>query len=368
MKTAQERIYKVYTPLSLSVSVDFKGTQAKQSFKQDETGDAAYTPNRKLTPTVILPVVRTYDKEGIFRTGIVNDLISDVHWYEGDVEISNGSDYSIDTGNSTNKGMLTIYKNSPVNGTIKLKFRAKLLDDRRNELIDIAINDISLPATPSSGDQYNITVDVPSACYYNPLDGEASLTVNTAGWRGGKGSTDLTYELRKVVVSGAVSDRAITDTDYEVISTSGSVFVFDIRMINEESYIVIGKVSGAEVARTGFTIKRKYPTWNAKQTGSAEIIPGQAEVAKRCIIEAPNGIVTNPLLYFSVIAFSVSLKNGEMNWGEREELRINPYVAGFTDGGYIGMYFDVNEIPALDVGTDEDGNILIDEDENNFLI
>jgi hypothetical protein len=164
MKTAQERIYKVYTPLSLSVSVDFKGTQAKQSFKQDETGDAAYTPNRKLTPTVILPVVRTYDKEGIFRTGIVNDLISDVHWYEGDVEISNGSDYSIDTGNSTNKGMLTIYKNSPVNGTIKLKFRAKLLDDRRNELIDIAINDISLPATPSSGDQYNITVDVPSAC------------------------------------------------------------------------------------------------------------------------------------------------------------------------------------------------------------
>lgn len=369
MKTTQDRIYKIYTPLSVSVSVDFKGTQAKQSFKQDETGDAAYNPNRRLTPTVILPVVRTYDKDGIFRTGIVNDLLSGIQWYADDTEIASGSDYSIDTSNSTNKGMLTVYKNSPVNSSIRLKFRAKLLDSRRNELLDIVINDIPLPATPASGDQYNITVNVPAACYYNPLDGESSLTVNARGWRGENGATDITYELRKVAVSsGIVSDRAITASDYEVMSASGSVFSFDIRMINEENYVVVGKVSGAEVARTGFTIKRKYPAWSAKQTGSAEILPGQAEVAKLCIVETSNGVVTNPLLYFSMIAFSVSLKNGTMNWGEREELRINPYVAGFTDGSYIGMYFDVNEIPALDVGTDEDGNILIDENGDRLLI
>lgn len=369
MKTAQERIYKVYTPLSLSISVDFKGTQAKQSFKQDESGDAAYAPNRRLTPTAILPIVRAYDKDGIFRTGIVNDLISDIHWYEGTTEIATGSDYAIDTSNSTNKGMLTVYKNSPVNSAIKLRFRAKLLDDRRNELLDIVINDISLPAIPASGDQYNITVNVPSACYYNPLDGESSLTVNASGWRGGKGASDITYELRKAIMaSGSASDRAITDTDYEIISASGNSFIFDIRMINEESYVVVGKVSGTEVARTGFTIKRKYPAWNAKQTGSAEIIPGQAEVSKICIVETSSGTVVNPLLYFSIIGFSVSLKNGEMNWGEREELRINPYVAGFTDGSYIGMYFDVNELPALDIGTDEDGNILLDDDGNRILI
>ncbi|MFA6727602.1 MAG: hypothetical protein WCS17_05225 [Prevotella sp.] len=369
MKTTQDRIYKIYTPLSVSVSLDFEGTQAKQSFKQDETGDAAYSPNRRLTPTTILPVVRTYDKDGIFRTGVVNDLLSSIQWYADDTEIVSGSDYSIDASNSVKKGMLTIYKNSPVNSSIRLKFRAKLLDNRRNELLDVVINDIFLSATPSSGDQYNIRVDVPTACYYNPLDGESSITVNARGWRGGKGLTNIDYELRKVAVSsGMVSDREITDSDYEIISASGSTFSFDIRMINEESYIVVGKVSGAEIGRTGFTIKRKYPAWSAKQTGSAEILPGQAEVAKLCIVESSNGIVKDPLLYFSMVAFTESLKNGIMNWGEREELRINPYVAGFSDGSYIGMYFDVNEIPALDVSIDEDGDILIDENSDRLLI
>lgn len=370
MRTTQERIYKVYTPLSLSVTIDNKGTQLKQSFKQDETGDAAYTPNRRLTPSVILPVVRAYDKDGVFRTGVINDLLSDIHWYEGNTEIIAGADYGIDTSNTQNKGQLTIYKNTPVGSSFKLRFVASIADTRRNEVIKVYANNINIPATVASGDEYNITLNVPSACYYNPLDNEASLTVNATGWRGDKGTSALTYELRKTTVSGSiVSDRAITDTDFEIISVSGNAFAFDIRMINEESYIIIGKVDGYEVARTGFTIKRKYPSWTAKQVGTPEIIPGQAEVAKRCIIEASTGVVDNPLSFFSILAFTTSLKKGEMNWGEREELRINPYDAGFVDSSYLGMYFEVNELPALDVGTDEDGNFIIDEETgNNFLI
>ena len=99
MKTAQKRIYKIYTPLSVSVTPDYKGTLASQSFKTDESGDTGFNPNRRITPTVILPVVRAYDVDGVFRTGIVNDLLADMHWYDGDVEIVSGTDYQIDTSN-----------------------------------------------------------------------------------------------------------------------------------------------------------------------------------------------------------------------------------------------------------------------------
>ena len=64
----------------------------------------------------------------------------------------------------------------------------------------------------------------------------------------------------------------------------------------------------------------------------------------------------------------MTVKNGDMKWGERQTLSINPLDAGFTDGSYVGVYFDVNEIPALNVATDENGNVLVDENGNRLLI
>ncbi|HBG40431.1 MAG TPA: hypothetical protein DDW85_03320 [Porphyromonadaceae bacterium] len=369
MRTAQERIYKIYSPLFISKSIDYKGTQIKQSFKEDETGDAAYTPNRRLTPTVILPIIKVFDKDGKFRSGIVNDLLSDIHWYDRDTEIVTGDDYRIETSNAANKGMLTVYKNTPVGTSQKLRFEAFLVDNRRNEIIKITVDDIPLSATASSGDQYSLTLNVPNACYYNPIDNETSLTVNATTFRGDKGTSEVDYELRKVIINtGKATDRSISETDYEIISASGNSFVFDLRMINEESYAIIAKINGKEVARQNFTIKRKYPAWTAKQAGTAEILPGQSEIAKRCIIETSAGLVENPIRFFSIIGFTTSLKKGEMNWGEREELRINTYDAGFVDSGYLGMFFEINEIHALSVGTDEEGNILVDEETGNRIL
>ena len=49
MKTYEQRIPRIYQPLSLSCTISMQGTQAKQSFKTDETGDAAFSPNRRLS-------------------------------------------------------------------------------------------------------------------------------------------------------------------------------------------------------------------------------------------------------------------------------------------------------------------------------
>ena len=364
MKTYEQKIPRIYQPLSLSCTISMQGTQAKQSFKTDETGDAAFNPNRRLTPTVILPLVRAYDPDGIFRSGLVNDLLADIHWYDGDTEIVPGADYAIDTTSSTTRGQLTVYRNTPAPSAQNLRFEALITDTRKNENIKVSVGCV-ISSVVSSGDEYEIRIDQPEACYINPIEALSSLTVNATAWRGSKGQVAIDYELWKTV---AGTLRAVLATDYEVISASGSVFTFDVRMINEEVYTVIGKVGGTEVARRSFTIRRKYPAWTAKQSGTAELIPGQTLLVHNVDVSIATGVVPDALKYFSIQPHTVTVKNGDMNWGERQVLSINPLDAGFTDGSYVGVYFDVNEIPALNVATDENGNVLVDENNNRLLI
>lgn len=369
MKTTDKRIYRIYTPLSWSASADFIGTQAKQLFKVDESGDAAFTPNRRLTPTCILPVIRTYDRDGVFRNGIANDLLADMHWYDGDTELISGTDYVVDTSDSLNRGMLTIYRNTPSGSAQNLRFTAVIADTRRGENVKISLTGISVTCIGVSGDEYEIRLSVPSACYYNPIDNEASISVIAKAFRADKGEASISYELRKSILSGGTaSDRALLTSDYEVTSIVNNTFVFDIRMIDEESYIVVGKVNNIEVGRKPFTIKRKYPAWTAQQESSPDMLPGQTEVSAQVFITASNGLIANPDRFFSIQPHTVTQKFGDINWGERSNFRINPYTAGFVDGGYVGIYFDVNEIPALNIALDEDSNLFIDEENGNNLI
>lgn len=364
MKTTENRIPRRYQPLSVSCTISMQGTQAKQSFKTDESGDAAFSPNRRLTPTVLLPLVRVYDPDGIFRSGLVNDLLADMHWYDGDTELVPGADYAIDTSSSTTRGQLTIYRNTPAPGAQNLRFEAVITDTRKNENVKVSVARV-ISSVVSSGDEYEIRIDQSEACYINPIEALSSLTVNATAWRGNKGQVAIDYELWKTV---AGTLRAVVATDYEVISVAGSAFTFDVRMINEEVYTVIGKVSGIEVARRSFTIRRKYPAWTAKQSGTAELLPGQAVMVHSVDVSVATGVVPDAIKYFSIQPHTVTVKNGDMNWGERQELSINPLVTGFVDGSYVGVYFEVNEIPALNIATDENGNILVDENGNRLLI
>lgn len=364
MKTTENRIPRRYQPLSVSCTISMQGTQAKQSFKTDESGDAAFSPNRRLTPTVLLPLVRVYDPDGIFRSGLVNDLLANMHWYDGDTELVPGADYAIDTSSTTTRGQLTIYRNTPAPGAQNLRFEAVITDTRKNENVKVSVACV-ISSVVSSGDEYEIRIDQPEACYINPIEALSSLTVNATAWRGDKGQVAINYELWKTV---AGTLRAVVATDYEVISVAGSAFTFDVRMINEEVYTVIGKVSGIEVARRSFTIRRKYPAWTAKQSGTAELLPGQAVMVHSVDVSVATGVVPDAIKYFSIQPHTVTVKNGDMNWGERQELSINPLVTGFVDGSYVGVYFEVNEIPALNIATDENGNILVDENGNRLLI
>ena len=364
MKTTENRIPRRYQPLSVSCTISLQGTQAKQSFKTDESGDAAFSPNRRLTPTVLLPLVRVYDPDGIFRSGLVNDLLANMHWYDGDTELVPGADYAIDTSSATTRGQLTIYRNTPAPGAQNLRFEAVITDTRKNENVKVSVACV-ISSVVSSGDEYEIRIDQPEACYINPIEALSSLTVNATAWRGDKGQVAISYELWKTV---AGTLRAVVATDYEVISVAGSSFTFDVRMINEEVYTVIGKVNGIEVARRSFTIRRKYPAWTAKQSGTAELLPGQAVMVHSVDVSVATGVVPDAIKYFSIQPHTVTVKNGDMNWGERQELSINPLVTGFVDGSYVGVYFEINEIPALNIATDESGNILVDENGNRLLI
>ncbi|MEF9922978.1 MAG: hypothetical protein RR854_00190 [Muribaculaceae bacterium] len=363
MKTAQEKIIRIYTPLFWSASIDMLGTQLDQSFKEDEEGDTAYVPNRRLTPSVIYPIIRVKDKDNIFRTGIANDLLSNMHWYNGESEILSGSDYAIDNSNTLKRGTLTIYRNTPSGYSQTLRFEAVIADTRRNENVKVSIGGILLSTTDVATDKYEVVANIAPSYLYDPTSDVDVLTVNASAFRGVKGITQLTYELRKIV-NGI--ERAIIPSDYEITSISGA-FVFNPKLIQSNQYVIIGNLSNKEVGRYLFSITRSYPVWEAKQSGASDMEPTQVRVSDSVTITSSTGVIANQDKFFSIQPHTVTRKKGDMNWGESSRIDINAFEAGFEDGGSIGIYFEINEIPCMTVAINENG-LLLGDDGNKLII
>lgn len=361
MRTNVEQAYRIYTPLFLSWSIDYKGTQPTQLFKQDGSGDSAYSPNRVITPTVILPVVMAHDKDGIFQEGKVNNLLGDFHWYEDNVEIlDTNTNYSIDRSSNMTRGLLTVKKNNTPGSAINLHFIGYIADTRRSENLRIDFY-TKIDCVPVALDKYHITADVPSGGFFNPLLLTAdshTLTVTPKAFKGQKGeaTNEIAFSLVKIV-SGI--QAVIAETDFEVISAVAP-FQFDLRLIDSYSYCIIGKWNGFIVDQLNFTLKRQYPNYKAHNSGTNEMVAGQNENAWKCYIDSNGAPIANQDRYFSIQPHTVTQKKGDVNWGERSELRINPYDAGFIDGGFVQAYFDVNELKAMKVAS-ADGKVLVNE-------
>lgn len=364
MKTTQTRIQRIYTPLSWSSSIDTLGTQLSQSFKEDEAGESAYVPNRRLTPSVIQPIIRVHDEDGIFRNGIVNDLLADMHWYDGSVELT-GADYTIDTSNTFNRGRITIHRNTPSGNPQTLRFEAVIADYRRGENVKVSVGGIGLNTTDVATDKYEVVANIPASYLYNPLTGVDSLSVTASAFRGTIGAAALVYELRKIV---GTTERAINATDHEVTSVAADTFVFNPKLIQNNQYAIIGKRNGIEVGRYLFSITRSYPKWEATQAGAADMEPGQVRVADSVVITSNSGVVTNAEEYFSIQPHTVTPSAGDINWGERMALDINAFDAGFQDGCYVGIYFEVNPLPCMEVALDDDGTVFLDDDGSKLII
>ena len=134
-----------------------------------------YEPDRKASPTVVMPDIKTIDPDGIFQNGQANELLSldTMAWYIDNTKIPNsswvqGTDYDIITDATDTRGMIKIRKNIPAGEKHSIKFRGEFLDWRTNIVYNVESNELEMSSTDKGEDIYGCSVDR-TAIEYDPF-------------------------------------------------------------------------------------------------------------------------------------------------------------------------------------------------------
>lgn len=138
-------IKKIYSPLKARLSMITIDSQMTQNYDVDSD---TFSPDRRIVPTVIQPILHVYDPAGLILSEVEYDgdviikderqknieLSSDaIDWYINEPTEANriidGVDFTIDkTSNSQNKGRITIKRNTPLNEPLTLIFQGVYYD------------------------------------------------------------------------------------------------------------------------------------------------------------------------------------------------------------------------------------------------
>lgn len=122
---------RYYDPLSSSLSMI---TQEGSTVQNYDVYNKEYIPDRRIRPTAILPECRISDPAEILAAGVVNQFLTDITWYQGEMKPENiildtNKDFKIDrSSNTNNRGRITVYKNVPFGNPLTLTFSATFVD------------------------------------------------------------------------------------------------------------------------------------------------------------------------------------------------------------------------------------------------
>lgn len=131
-------IKKIYSPLKARLSMITIDSQTTQVYDVDS---GIFSPDRRIVPTVIQPIIYIYDPAGLVKEITPGDggqknieLSSEaINWYINEPieanKIVSGTDFTIDkTTNTQNKGRITIRKNTPLEEPLTLVFQGTYYD------------------------------------------------------------------------------------------------------------------------------------------------------------------------------------------------------------------------------------------------
>ncbi len=218
-----------YTPLQVHYSKSVSGSvPLEQTYDADQD---EYSPDYRLTPCALQPVISIIDRDGILPSGRVNSELTDIAWYrvengvEGNALVTTPQKHVI-TSSGDNAGKLLWYINAAPQKPILLRFKAKYLDTRTNQVRNITM-DYSINCKNAT--IYKPTLLLSSGDrYYNPLR-DTDKQVISASLR--LGSEECAKEKR-LFIWEILRDRgqfsAITADDLEIkVSADGTSVTLD---------------------------------------------------------------------------------------------------------------------------------------------
>lgn len=402
-----------FEPLNVSCSLVCLTPQSPMAQVTNATlSPAEYEPNRRVSPTLVLPEVRAIDLDDVFQHGAVNQYltIDSLDWSVDSKPISSvwkeGVDYEIIKAEDDTRGALKIFKNIGANEKAVLHFKGKFLDWRTGIILDVESDYAALTCTDKGEDIMACHIDKPLV-EYDPLFDELLLydykkareiTVqgSRADYINGKSFeqtinvvlTDGTTEcatlpdgisMKLVKLGSNTALVANSEANPEVMAISYPNIKFDMRLIDKADYEVQFLKGSAIICRAtiGLRTSCTMPVFG-QGTSGADIAASQKEYFNSAMLNLADRQVEYPELYYLIQWFTQAKYNDNGTWkyatqkawqrGVNMAAPVADLGIGLTQNdSFFDFWFDVNAHKSCQPQTDENGLILADED-GNFLI
>lgn len=402
-----------FEPLNVSCSLVCLTPQSPMAQVTNSTlSPAEYEPDRRYSPTLVLPEVRVIDLDNVFKHGAANQYLTldSLDWTVDGNPISSvwkeGVDYEIIKSEDDTRGALKVFKNLGANEKAVLHFKGKFLDWRTGIILDVESGDEALICTDKGEDIMACHIDKPLV-EYDPLFDDLLLyeykvargiPVNgsRADYINGKSYeqtvnivfTDGTTECAtlpegismKLVKLG--SDTALvanSEANPEIMEISYPNIKFDMRLIDKANYEIQFLKGSTMVCRAtiGLHTSCTMPVLG-QGTSGADIASSQKEYFNSAILNLADRQVDYPELYYLIQWFTQAKYNDNGTWkyaaqkawqrGVNLEAAVADLGIGLThNNSFFDFWFELEAHKPCQLLTDEDGLILTDEN-GNFLI
>ena len=402
-----------FEPLNVSCSLVCLTPQSPMAQVTNATlSPAEYEPDRRVSPTLVLPEVRVIDLDNVFQHGAANQYltIDNLEWTVDGNPIESvwaeGVDYEIIKTEDDTRGALKVFKNLGANEKAVLHFKGKFFDWRTGIILDVESGDEALICTDKGENIMQCHIDKP-VIEYDPLFDdlllydykkarEISVYGSRADYINGKSFeqainvvlTDGTTECAtlpdgismKLVKLG--SDTALvanSEENPEVMEISYPNIKFDMRLIDKADYEVQFLKGSTMVCRAtiGLHTSCTMPVLGQGAIGS-DIAASQKEYFNSVLLNLADRQVEYPELYYLIQWFTQAKYNDNGTWkyatqktwqrGVNMEAAVADLGIGLTqNNSFFDFWFELEAHKPCQLLTDENGLILTDED-GNFLI
>ena len=402
-----------FEPLNVSCSLVCLTPQSPMAQVTNATlSPAEYEPDRRVSPTLVLPEVRAIDLDNVFQHGSVNQYLTldNLDWTVDGNPIESvwteGVDYEIIKTEDDTRGALKVFKNLGANEKAVLHFNGKFLDWRTGIIIDVYSGDAALTCTDKGDDIMNCHIDKP-VVEYDPLFDDLLLydykkareipvhgsradyingksyeqTVNIVLTDGTKECDTLPDGISmKIVKLG--SDTALvanSEANPEVMEISYPNIKFDMRLIDKADYEVQFLKGSTMICRATICLHTSctMPVFG-QGTSGADIASSQKEYFNSAMLNLADRQVEYPELYYLIQWFTQAKYNDNGTWkyatqkawqrGVNMAAPVADLGIGLTQNDcFFDFWFDVNAHKSCQPQTDENGVVLTDEN-GNILI
>lgn len=412
METSKKRLRRDYAPLNVSVGITCASPNSPvMQVYNGMTG--TFEPERSLTATVLMPVVRADANDGSLAAALRNGSVGNFKWYVNNVDITTIDEwkdlYAIKAGDDDDeRGALCVYRNVQPGETFTFRFEGQIYDSRLGVTINLRSTEMVMATIDKGMDEFSLNTDAPTNMDYDPFldkllaydyqvahgetkassaakaaatDGNAYLrTVGISLMRGSKpyGKSDATLRLYRAtgVKNGSITLEEV-DTDdptCEVLEFAADHMTLDLRMVEKADYVITATYNNQEVARTQFAVRRSASVYRVEVGNGADFTAKTTMHYNEALVSSHGRVISCPSAVLDMVWKTDTANATAMTHNEGRTTAIDLAKAGVGDtyaDNWMDVYVETRQRGAFSVATttgDDGTEVVLTDEGGNVLI